>query len=347
LFHLGESAADAWRADPNGPGNLVALAVVPAWHSETHKFSLSGNTVIVELYLPTGQPGTALYCRFHSCAEGFLRLQRQLHRTTNHRRSTQVMAGMILLLALCGWIADGADGVRQAVNAATASPDAGTLSPEFVRQQFGARLLRPHDAPMLFEILKDISLRADLPRMPDIYAVAAPDSMNAYALGRPLRSAIVLTDGLLHGMTLREIAGILAHEVAHIRNNHTQAMSSAFAVHRAIAFTSLIALASLQAQSGRDAASRIPLALLLGSASAFGQLLYLGLSRICELDADATALELIDDPQAFVAALLKLERHHGAGHAMSGTKTNDSLMRLLHSHPATSERVNTLQMLAH
>jgi heat shock protein HtpX len=73
-------------------------------------------------------------------------------------------------------------------------------------------------------------------------------------------------------------------------------------------------------------------------------LLRLALSRTRELDADAAALELTGDSQALIAALDKLERHHAVPPA---TACEDSPMRLLRSHPATSERVGALLSLAH
>lgn len=85
---------------------------------------------------------------------------------------------------------------------------------------------------------------------------------------------------------------------------------------------------------------------MLSSASAIGQLLYLALSRIRELAADATALELIDDPQALVSALYKLERHHNAAHGLSAISARDGLLEFLRSHPATPERIGNLRRLA-
>src|SRR5439155_15407701 len=102
---------------------------------------------------------------------------------------------------------------------------------------------------------------------------------------------------------------------------------------------SAVGLVSLRMQRGWSATPERPLAMLLGGASAIGQLLCLALSRIRELDADAFALELIDDAQALVAALHKLERHHtGASFASAATHRGDDLLGFLRSHPATSER---------
>ena len=86
--------------------------------------------------------------------------------------------------------------------------------------------------------------------------------MNAYALGGPEGAAIILTEGLIRRMTRDEVAGILAHEVAHIRNNDAWTMSWAAALHRSIEWTSSTGLALLRAQHSGAQDSR-PLAALL------------------------------------------------------------------------------------
>jgi heat shock protein HtpX len=202
------------------------------------------------------------------------------------------------------------------------------------------------ELPELFNILAEVCSRAGLFRLPELYCVAAPGDMNAYALGGPGRAAIVLTEGLLRGMTRDEIAGILAHEVAHICNNDAWTMSWAAALHRAIEWTSLTGLALLRARHGGIADNR-PSAALLNAAPMLGRLLGLALSRTRELDADATALELTGDSRALIAALDKLERHHVGLPVLCLTAREDDPMRLLRSHPATSERVGALLSLVH
>jgi heat shock protein HtpX len=253
---------------------------------------------------------------------------------------------MVLLLAACGWIVEGAEGACWAVNGGIPQSDGCAISRENMSRWFGAHLLHPAELPGLFNILADVCRRARLPRLPDLYYVAAPGDMNAYALGGPDNAAIVLTEGLLRGMTPSEIAGILAHEVAHIRNNDAWAMGWVAALHRAIEWTSLTGLALLRVRNGGLAGS-LPLTALLRAAPAIGQLLGLALCRIRELDADATALELTGDLQGLVAALDKLERHHTGCPVLPVAAVEDGSMHLLRSHPATSERVGTLLSLAH
>src|SRR6266700_4164915 len=247
-------------------------------------------------------------------------LRRSVHqKTANHQSSALVIAGMTLLLAVCGWIVGGTEGVHRALTGGAPRANGPACSRETMCRWFGARLLHPAELPELFNILAEVGGRAGLSRLPDLYCLAAPKVMNAYALGGPEGAAIILTEGLLRGMARGEIAGILAHEVAHIRNNDTWTMSWAAALHRAIEWTSLTGLV----------------------------LLRLALSRTRELDADATALELTGNLQALIAALDKLERHHVGFPALPVAAYEDGPMRLLRSHPATSERVGALLSLAH
>ncbi len=255
------------------------------------------------------------------------------------------MAAMTLLHAVCGWIVSGPEGAQRALVENAPRPGGSMISRETMYRWFGARPLNPTELPELFNMLTNVCRRAGLSRLPDLYCIAAPAEMNAYALGGPESAAIVLTDGLLRGMTRDEMAGIMAHEVAHIRNNDAWAMSWAAALHRAIEWTSLTGLASLRAQHGGMPINR-SLTALLSAAPAIGQLLRLALSRTRELDADATALELTGDSRALIAALDKLERHHAGFPALSVAAHEDGPTRLLRSHPATSERVGALLGLA-
>lgn len=302
----------------------------------------SGANVAAEMELPTGRPNERLLVRIYTSASDVTHVQRYAHRERNGRRSGFAIAGMLLLLAVCGWIVDGEDGARRAVAFGWLKPDDLVISPEVMARRFGAKLLNPREIPALFARLHDICRRARLARLPDLYYLPLPNSMNAYALGGPGRSAIVLTDGLLHRMTEDEVAGILAHEVAHISNNDRVAMDWATSLQRAVAVTALAGLAARQGDWGANTS----LAAFLRSAPSIAQLLYLALSRSRELDADATALDLIDDPHALAAALNKLERFHTHPQLIPMQAFEDGIARLLRSHPTTCERVGLLARLA-
>ncbi len=314
--------------------------------AEMLQLSRSGATITLDLHLPTDRPGIFLCCRIDICSQNVSRHRQSVHQTANHRSSALAIAGMTLLLAVCGWIVGGTEGLHQALTGGAPRPNGPAIAHETIFRWFGARPLRPAELPGLFSILADVCRRARLSRLPDIYCLPAPGDMNAYALGGPEGAAIVLTEGLLRRMTRDEIAGILAHEVAHIRNNDIWTMSWAAALHRAIEWTSLTGLVLLRAEHSGTAANR-PLTALLRAAPSIAQLLRLALSRTRELDADATALELTGDGQALIAALDKLERHHAGFPALPVAAREDGPTRLLRSHPATSERVGALLSLTY
>jgi heat shock protein HtpX len=304
--------------------------------------------MIVEMHLRSAKADAFLRCRIelHPTDPEHLRSRRLAQQIANHQSSALAILAMMLLLAVCGWIVGGTEGIHQALTGGAPRPGGLPISRQTMYRRFGARLLSPAEVPELFGILAGVCGRARLSRLPDLYCLAAPGDMNAYALGGPEGAAIVLTEGLLRGMTRDEVAGILAHEVAHIRNNDAWTMNWATDLRRAIDWTSLagLALLSTRGHPGAMTASR-PLAVLLSAAPALAQLLGLALSRARELDADATALELTGDLRSFIDALSKLERHHGGFPAASAFQ--DDPMRLLRSHPATAERVGTLLSLAY
>jgi heat shock protein HtpX len=355
VFDFSASHA-AWRDDRAGRRTGAGFAPTVSFqlvhsvpHAEALRVSQSSATVVVEMHLPSREAGVFLRCRIElrSLNQDWLRHRRLAHQTANHQSSAFAIVAMMLLLAVCGWIVGGTEGIHRALMGSAPRSGGWTISREAMYRWFGARLLSPVELPELFGILTNVCGRAGLSRLPDLYCLAAPGTMNAYALGGAEGAAIVLTEGLLRGMTRNEIAGILAHEVAHIRNNDTWTMNWAAALRRAIDWTSLTGLAVLRAQHQHGGMNgNRPLVALLSAAPALGQLLGLALSRTRELDADATALELTGDSHALIAALDKLERHH-AGVPASMSAFEDAATRLLRSHPATSERVGTLMRLAH
>jgi heat shock protein HtpX len=317
---------------------LVTFALVSGGHSSISPRNAPRDAgLAAEMELPTGRPHERLLVRVYT--RDALQFQRYLHRELNDQRSGLAIAGMLLLLAVCGWIVGGEEGARRAIAFGALKPD-DVISPEIMAQRIGAKLLKPSEMPAVFARFHEICRRAQLACLPDLYCLPVQSSMNAYALGGPRRSVIVLTDGLLHRMTEDEVAGILAHEVAHISNNDRFAMDWATSLQRAIAVT---ALAGISVQRNRWEAST-PLAALLRSAPSIAQLLYLALSRSRELDADARALDLIDRPRALASALNKLEQFHAQLGPLRAVE--DGVTRLLRSHPTTYERVGLLAQLA-
>jgi hypothetical protein len=136
---------------------------VPATgHTHSPQLLRSGDTIVIEMQLPSGRPGLALCCRIHASARELAELHRSFNRDFNHRRSGYVIAGMILLLAICGWITGGDRGAKQAVASGVLLPDDSAVSPDVMLRQLGARALHPGEMPLLFDMLRDICRRAGM-----------------------------------------------------------------------------------------------------------------------------------------------------------------------------------------
>jgi heat shock protein HtpX len=150
--------------------------------------------------------------------------------------------------------------------------------------------------------LRELSARAGLPATPVPHYVPSA-VVNAFATGSKQHASIALTDGLLRNLSSRELAGVLAHEVAHIANEDLRVMGLADSVSR---LTSLLALMgqiaillSLPALLVGAAEVNWPGLLLLAASPQLALLAQLGLSRVREFDADRLAAELTGDPQGW------------------------------------------------
>ena len=199
--------ADAVTSSPGISFALIRSAPRP----EMLQLVRSGASVFLDLHFPTDQPGVFLKCRIDLGSRDLSRLRRSFHQTANHRSSALAIAGMTLLLAVCGWVVGGTEGVQRALTGGAPRRDGSAIAHETIFRWFGARLLLPTELPGLFDVLAEVCHRAGLSQLPHIYCVPASGDMNAYALGGPEGAAIILTEGLLRGMTRDEIAGILAH----------------------------------------------------------------------------------------------------------------------------------------
>ncbi|WP_194164527.1 zinc metalloprotease HtpX [Microvirga thermotolerans] len=276
--------------------------------------------------------------------------ERLRHKRQNRIQSLLLIGGMAALLAACGWIVAGGEGVAWALFAGSISllftP---YVSPWLTLRMYGAVPIRPHEMPALFQALALISDRAGLPQPPALFYVPSR-MMTAFATGAQGEAAIAVTDGLLRHLTLRELAGVLAHEVSHIRNNDLGIMTLADVINRVTAAMSLagviLLLASLPVLLVEGNAVLWLLVILLVFAPTLASLLQLALSRTREYDADLDAAGLTGDPLGLASALAKLERYEGGlleTLFLPGRRIpHPSLLR---THPDTRKRIGRLLAL--
>jgi heat shock protein HtpX len=213
--------------------------------------------------------------------------------------------------------------------------------------------------PQYYAIVRELSARANLP-MPRLY-VSPEMQPNAFATGRnPKHAAVAVTQGLLQVCSPEEVRGVLAHELAHVRNRDILIGSVAAAVATAISFIANMALWASMFGGGRDDEdSPNPLVLLLTAllAPIAATLIQMAISRSREFEADRTGATLAGGGEPLARALEKLEAYanrvpmnippaqasHFIVNPLSGRKV--SFQNLFRTHPTTSERVARLRAL--
>ena len=175
--------------------------------------------------------------------------------------------------------------------------------------------------------------------------------MNAFTLGTRKDAALVLTDGIIRQLSLRELTGVLAHEISHAAHNDIAIMGFADLLNRITAgfslFGQFLVLINLPlVLFGGYSFNWLPILLLVASPT-IATLLQLALSRTREFEADLGAARLTGDPLGLASALSRLE--HSSGSWLTrvlfpGRKeTQPSLIR---THPHTEERIDRLKELA-
>ena len=276
--------------------------------------------------------------------------ERRRHKVRNVVQSALLLGGMFAIMALCGWLLFGWDGLLGiGLGGAFALFFSPRISPRMVLRLYRAQELAPERLPDVFRILTRLAERAGLARRPRLYYV--PSTMlNAFAVGRADDVVIAVTDGLLRTLSLRELAGVLAHEISHVRNNDLWLMNLADLAGRITRLMALFGIVLLVMSLplwliGQASAPWLLVPLLL-FAPQLTTLLQLALSRSREFDADLDAAGLTGDPDGLASALLKLERHQRGPWEqifMPGYRLPEP--SLLRSHPATAGRVARLEAL--
>jgi heat shock protein HtpX len=250
------------------------------------------------------------------------------------------MAG---ILSLPGWFLAGAAGVKLAIIitilALIFTPG---IPPAVAMKRSGAVPIPPRALPGLHGILRQLSRKAGLETVPRLYYLPSRQP-NAFAFGDRSASAIGFTQGLASLLSTQEMAGILSHEITHIKNNDNWIKSLSLLLGRMTGIFSLAAQAllilSLPLILMKDSELNTLLILAMAAAPLACLILIKALSRAREFEADLGAEELLNHPEALASALLKIH----AWQQQAGQKQNIS--PLLKSHPSVRERIRRLKAL--
>jgi heat shock protein HtpX len=268
------------------------------------------------------------------------------HNFRNTLHTILLVAGTGLIMGALAFVIFGWVGLIAAVVfGAMGIAGLGRVSPKMVLGLYKARPLAEHEAPQLHDIMRQLSQRAGLPAVPTLHYVPTK-MMNAFAVGRAEDSAVAVTDGLLRAMNLRQIAGILAHEVAHIKSGDLKVMGLADVLNRITSIMSNLGLIGVPLVLGTGIDVPLLGLSLMIFAPMLGGLLQLGLSRAREYDADLDGATLTGDPEGLASALKVLEEQQGRnweGLVLPGSRLPQP--SLLRTHPKTEKRIARLLAL--
>lgn len=219
-----------------------------------------------------------------------------------------------------------------------------------------ARPVSEQEAPELYRIVRDLTMRASMP-MPKLFVTPSPQP-NAFATGRNEdHAAVAVTQGIMSVLSEDELRGVLAHELAHVKNNDILIGSVAAAVAMGITFLARMVMWGALFGGGRDDEGGNPLGLLAMAflAPMAAGLLQMALSRSREFEADRSGAGLMGSGDSLARALEKLEvsakkipmNVNPAQASMyivnplSGRRVN--FARLFSTHPSTQERITRLR----
>ncbi|MGF1444710.1 MAG: zinc metalloprotease HtpX [Pikeienuella sp.] len=279
----------------------------------------------------------------------------------SYAKTALLLAAMTALFLMAGWLIGGEGGAVIAFFVALAMNGyAWWSSDSLALRMHNAREVDARTAPQLVEMVRELSQRAELP-MPRVYIIDDPQP-NAFATGRsPDNAAVAATTGILQSLTREELAGVMAHELAHIKNRDTLIMTVTATISGAIGFLANMAQFSLIFGGDR---SRSPLgligvllAMILAPLAAL--VVQMAISRTREYAADKMGGEICGNPLWLASALAKIaqlvqgremisaERHPETAHLfimnpLSGRRFDG----LFTTHPDPRNRIEALQAQA-
>jgi heat shock protein HtpX len=226
------------------------------------------------------------------------------------------------------------------------------FSDKIALKSAGAKPISEQEAPGLYQMVRELTTRADLP-MPGLYMIPS-DQPNAFATGRsPNHSAVAVTQGITKLLSEDELRGVISHELAHIRNRDILTQSVASAIGAMITY-----LAYFFLWFGSDDESPLSLVASLAMvllAPIAASLIQLAVSRQREYAADATGAEFCGNPESLASALLRLEEGAKAMPMQVNQATEPlyivkpfsggGIAGLFSTHPPIEERVRRLRQM--
>ena len=276
----------------------------------------------------------------------------------NQLKTTLLLAGMTALIMVIGNLMGGRQGMMIAlVLAAGMNFFSYWYSDKIVLKMYQASEATPQQAPELYEMVKTLAGRANLP-MPRIYIIPK-QAPNAFATGRnPEHAVVAVTQGLMDLMDRQEIMGVLAHELAHVKNRDILIGSVAATMAGAIMMLASMARWSAifgGARRDGDGGGTGAIGLIVTAiiAPVAAMIIQMAVSRSREYLADATGAKIAGNPEGLARALEKLGSYAQRVPMQANPSTahmfivnplsGQSLQRLFATHPPVAERIARLR----
>ena len=274
-------------------------------------------------------------------------------------RTFVLMAALTALVMGMGGLIGGQGGaVIALVLAGAGNLFAWWNSDKMVLRQQGAHLVTRQQAPELVDMVADLAQRAGLP-MPAVY-VLETDQPNAFATGRnPQNAAVAVTQGILRILSRDELAGVIAHELAHIRHRDTLTMTITATMAGAIAMLgNMLMFSSMFGGRNDNRGGGLAGLLAMIFAPMAAGLVQMAVSRTREYEADRSGAEICGQPMALAGALAKISRaasqvvnipaeRNPASASMFIVNPLHALRmdRLFATHPPVEERIARLEAM--
>jgi len=277
----------------------------------------------------------------------------------NYLRTAILLAGLTALFMGVGYLIGGASGATIAlVVAAAMNLFAYWNSDRMVLSMYGAHEVDQRTAPELVGLVAELAARAALP-MPRVFLMDNPQP-NAFATGRnPQNAAVALTTGLVHSLSREELAGVIAHELAHVKNHDTLLMTITATIAGAISMLAQFGTFFGGHRDSNNGPGIIGSIAMMILAPLGAMLVQMAISRTREYAADNFGARIVGQPMWLASALVKIkhaaqeipnmeaERNPATAHMfIVNPLSGHGIDNLFSTHPSTENRVAELQRLA-
>ena len=277
----------------------------------------------------------------------------------NAVKTAFLMALMMALFLFIGYILGGNTGMTIAlVFSLIMNFGSFWFSDKIVLAMYRAKQVNRETAPKFYDMVERLARQANLP-MPKVYLINDP-TPNAFATGRsPKKAAVAATTGILQGLSNDELAGVMAHELAHVKHRDTLIGTIAATLVGSISYIAHMAGWIFMFGRGDDDSPGAGIGglILLILSPILAMLLQMAISRSSEYAADRGGAEISGNPLALASALQKISRGNqikpvnhsepaSAHMFIINPLRGRGISKLFSTHPPTEERIRRLQAMA-